>query len=346
MKTSNRLSNIELLRIISMFLIVASHYAHHGIWLDTPNIGNWLTGDVFHKLFTCFLIQGDIGVGAYFLITGFFSVGKNYVSPMKIVRKVIVYSLFFGLIGMIISLFIQKQGNIYNYVITSFILPLSEGYWFCTVYLLLIICIPFMNPHLEKLSKKNWIFLIIFLFIFEYLIANIFATRYSNFGRGLLFYCIGFYFRKYHNNLKNKYTIIYLFIFLICVFCNGVCYYFLLINHFSGFYNLIIQALIKTFVCIASISLFLFFRLLDIKNSPTINFISNSTFGIYLIHENVFIRDLLWFNKSNFFISQYNSDFYYCYAIITIICIFISCIIIDIIFNFLTECMLKKKSRF
>ena len=33
---------------------------------------------------------------------------------------------------------------------------------------------------------------------------------------------------------------------------------------------------------------------IDIKNTETINKIASTTFGIYLVHENLFLRDIIW----------------------------------------------------
>ena len=74
--------------------------------------------------------------------------------------------------------------------------------------------------------------------------------------------------------------------------------------------------------------LFIFFKNLKIKNSTFINKIASSTLGIYLIHENIFIKPIIW--KKIF-----PADIYYdkAYFLILALCkiffVFITCLIID-----------------
>lgn len=50
------------------------------------------------------------------------------------------------------------------------------------------------------------------------------------------------------------------------------------------------------FTLVAAISIFYFFKNLNIKNNKFINFIASTTFGCYLIHDNTVIRPFLWKN--------------------------------------------------
>ena len=48
------------------------------------------------------------------------------------------------------------------------------------------------------------------------------------------------------------------------------------------------------FVLTLTILIFTIFKNLKVKNNRVINKIASTTFGIYLIHENVFLRDIIW----------------------------------------------------
>ncbi|WP_415338254.1 hypothetical protein [Clostridium perfringens] len=81
-------------------------------------------------------------------------------------------------------------------------------------------------------------------------------------------------------------------------------------------------------IAICSISLFLVFKNLRVKSNKFINTISATTFGIYLIHDNTYVRPFLWNNilKNSEYL---NSNFLVIHAIVSITIVFIICSIID-----------------
>ncbi len=94
-----RSSNFELLRIFSMLMIVASHYAYFGVMhIGETDASLWLSGSLAHKLFSCFLQMGELGVALFFMISGYFLIEKSKVSVFKIAFKTVFYSVFLGII--------------------------------------------------------------------------------------------------------------------------------------------------------------------------------------------------------------------------------------------------------
>lgn len=71
-KRSNRNSNIEILRIISMVLIVAHHYAIHGF--SMPNLPVIKNKVVVEFLFA----GGKLGVNCFILISAYFLVNRKF----------------------------------------------------------------------------------------------------------------------------------------------------------------------------------------------------------------------------------------------------------------------------
>ena len=72
---TERQSNLELLRILSMFLIVLAHYEAHGVkHVSDPAMNMlWRSGSIVNQWF-CHLLApgGKIGVGIFFTLTGYF----------------------------------------------------------------------------------------------------------------------------------------------------------------------------------------------------------------------------------------------------------------------------------
>ena len=80
---STRESNFELLRILAMLMIVASHYAVHGIGFD-----NWTTGSLVNRWCIAFFFSGgEIGVALFFMISGYFLIIKEKISVKKVVQS-------------------------------------------------------------------------------------------------------------------------------------------------------------------------------------------------------------------------------------------------------------------
>ena len=88
METKIRKSNFELLRIISMLMILSHHFAVHGVLnsLAKTQVNNiYKQGSLINKLFTCFLMPGgEIGVALFFMLTGYFLFKKQTTSILKV----------------------------------------------------------------------------------------------------------------------------------------------------------------------------------------------------------------------------------------------------------------------
>lgn len=84
-----------------------------------------------------------------------------------------------------------------------------------------------------------------------------------------------------------------------------------------------------TFLLI-SIFLFCFFATMKERKNKIINLIASSTFGVYLIHDNPYIRNYIW--KELFKVSSYiNSPYLFLYSILITFSVFIVCTFIDLI---------------
>jgi len=146
----------------------------------------------------------------------------------------------------------------------------------------------------------------------------------------LMIYLIGAYMRKYQEELKSS-IIIYglrISILLLVVYAIAGQFYswtdsgILFLT--SPFYLLSRSSFVTIFIAISLV--YTFAR----KNYKIkiINYLANGTFGVYLIHDNPYIRPLLWNwlnNKSEPFMPNWSIP----YALLCTITIFIICSIID-----------------
>lgn len=289
--TPKRNSWLELLRIISMIFIILHHYSIYTNFNFSSDIS-------FERLFIQFLtIGGKIGVNCYIFISGYFLINSKFKvkSIIKLIIEILTYSLFFLLIDVTL---LHSNLNFKNVIKSIFPTTLSL-YWFFTVYLIVIILSPFLNKFINLLKKEETIKIILLLVIIQSIIPTFMnaSREFSNILWFITIYMIGGYIRIYNpkifkDNKKNIKMILISYIFIIFsviiidmlenkfVILKGKEIYFSKIN--------------SIFVLANSLGLFLLFRNLKEINNYFINKISSTMFGIYLIHENVFMRDIIW----------------------------------------------------
>lgn len=162
MKSEKRLSNFELLRIIAMVMIVAGHYCIHGIVHGEESVAFnvWGQAEFFKRFSSSMFMLGDVGVGVFFSITGYFCADKESIPN---VRKVIEVTVFYSIISAITTVVIiilkssalnrSIQDNVMMAIRLAFT-PISSGFlWFSTAYLILCFCIPQINKGLSRLNR-------------------------------------------------------------------------------------------------------------------------------------------------------------------------------------------------
>ena len=84
------------------------------------------------------------------------------------------------------------------------------------------------------------------------------------------------------------------------------------------------------FIVICSVALFVLFKNIHLGHRKIINQIAASTFGVYLIHENPVLKDLLWTDwlKVNCYFGR---PYFGLYAIGAILLVYIMCTMIDMV---------------
>ncbi len=292
----NRDSNIEMLRIIAMLFILFHHYAlYNSLYnLDVSNMNKYI-GIILFSL-------GKIGVNIFILITGYFSIKKNF-SIKKLIKlwlEVVFYS-----VGVTFVFAISGKVQLNFKELIKFIFPISfNKYWFITIYIILYTLMPFINRYVNKVNKEQYQKLLVILF---FLCVGLYSIMYSSITYSMneslplsniifyiLVYLIGGYIRLYGiekiENISCKRTIGYTLL-IFCVFT-----IFLTVSEIIDYkYNKLGNVLFwytrsnSIFVYILSILTFYSFKKIELKEIKIINLLASSCFGIYLIQSHTFI---------------------------------------------------------
>ena len=362
MNTKTRNSNYELMRIISMFLIVLYHVIFHGkVKENCTSLG-------VKEIFTFIEMLTIVHVNSFVLVSGYFQSTSTW--KQSKLWKLIIPIIFYSILILVLVLAFGVVPFDKNGIIKElFPLELIWGsYWFMKYYIALYCLSPFINQGIKNFSKQQFQRLLVILTLLFSILPFLTGQKaFDNTGYSLYqfiyLYLIGAYLRKYpieNSYLGRKFSNSFLQIIFI-----GTAFLSLLANYIlakASFSLLGVNATLdyfamniykarewysNPFILIQSISYFCFFKTLNI-NSKIINKLGSLTIGIYLIHDNHFIRDYLYYwtkiNREN--IGSYQ---FILYVIGIAILIYIVSSIIEwirqLIFHFIGNRKISKKIR-
>lgn len=336
-KIINRNTSIELLRIISMIMIMFHHFAYHGNF-------EWNFNEVTlpHLWYDFILMGGKVGVDIFVLISGYFLIEntEKLFQPKKLLKfwgQVVFYSIMTYLLSVMLRLnaFEIKQ-------LIKVCLPITyPGWWFASTYFMLYLIHPFLNKLLHGLSKTEYQYLILMMVLCWSIIPT--ATTQLFESNSLLWfvtlYGIAGYVNLYGGNqkLQSKHYFSLYFMVLITTYTVSTTFLFLgtkkeeWSTHAIDFFEIE-----RLPILLMAITLFMGFVTLKMNYHKWINMIASATFGVYLIHDSSYIRYYLWTNI--FKINQYqDSTFLILYSILVVFILYVSCTMIDLIRKKLVE---------
>lgn len=343
MDIKKRDSNFEILRIISMIFIITSHYVIHNNLIDN-SLG------VRGILSKGISILANIGVNCFILISGYFlsKTEFNLCSYIKKIKKIIlqVWIYSFG-IFLVFTMFSDKKVTIGETLKSVFPILFSQ-YWFATTYIVMYILYPFLNIFIKNVSKDMYKLLLILLFIILSVIPTILPVTFigNDITWFLFLYLVSSYIQKYKgsfNTLLNKsksiFAITYIFVFLSTIFISYLSFKYIELESQIRYFTF--RNRIPIFIC--SLALFLYFLNITMGEKKYINTISATTFGIYLIHDNLFIRKYIWNDVFN--VKYYWKSIYMpIHIILSISFVFIICMLVELIRQKIFSCIgIKQK---
>lgn len=319
-----------------MLIIIMHHFCVHGVMMVSAHPPYPMTvANLDWQLLLTQLVGwgGNMANGIFMIITGYFMISramkykKIFILTITMFFYAWLFDIIFGITGIT-----PMKWTIY---VTSLIPVWFGTNWFVSCYILFSFFIPFINPFLNSLSQKKYWQLLVLLF-FVYTIMPTFLG--SNFLKEaqlvyfLFMYAIGgfiqlhlFKIEKFHSHILWKKCLIS---------CIGILLFtivsFDLLGILSSKDIFVKQAwrFVNIFSVGISATMFLYFSTMPKFYSAKINRIATSILGIYLIHENPFIRKLIWTQilPNQMFL---NSNLFPILLIGKVIAVFIICLFID-----------------
>lgn len=300
-----RQSNFELMRIISMFMIVLYHFICHGRLIERSN-GAVKVILVFIQALTFVHVNSFVLLCGYFQCKNKFKMSKFF----KLYNQVWFYKALIVIVLTILGF--VSFSNIDFIKNISFIY--YGDYWFITMYFILYLFSPMINIIINNINKMQHLIIIMVLILIFSILPTITIQGFYNNARGfsitnfILLYFIGSYLRLYPIDKSSVFSAFtknfrkYFFLGVYIFFAFIMCMENLLSDLFVSYGGIVeevgkimsnsIRAYDNPIVIIQSICYFLVFSSMSFK-SRFINKVSSLMFGIYLISDHGNMRSVI-----------------------------------------------------
>lgn len=270
-----RQSNFELLRLLSMLMVMICHAVGYINETDLSGIDGVLRLAINQLAFVC--------VNVFVMISGWFGIKATFKGACSLLFQVIFLAVLCLVVFALMGHPVSFRKDLLPY------LTLGYGYWFVVSYLILYFLSPVLNRFCDSASKKEFLFVLTGFFLTEFVYGFTLNIGHFDFGFSPLFF-IGVYLlarfaRLYPGKLfsMDKWAdlAIYLGVSVISMFGLWFGYKWFGMGFHLNHYD-------SPLAVIAALFLLLFFSKLHVQ-SKTINWLAISAFAIYLIHENALV---------------------------------------------------------
>lgn len=332
-----RQANIELLRIISMLLVLVIHY----------NVGT--NGQTTHEMVMNEPLKA-IGVASlkslsfvcvncFIIISGYFGIRWKW---KRLCNYLFQISFWGGMIHLIAVALGFCEFSIIQ-MLNNMTLFLVNGNWFFVTYLGLYMFAPLLNAFIEKVSTKELGIWVLVFYAFQTIFGYV-AKNCIEFSQGLTFvsfiglYMLGAYIKKSEIRIFKcgawTNLAIYLGVGALCVVMSMVANYI-------GFTK-DVYSYISPLQIIQTVYLFLFCKSLTIrKGEKIVLFFSSSAFAALLMHSwdgvQIYGRGLSWIDN--------NLPYPFVFTMCFILAFFIVACLLDkvrlLVWNRLSACFLR-----
>lgn len=277
-KQSGRHYGLDLLRIISMFMIVITHVLGKG------GLRSSVEGHADSYFIVTWIIQVLVygAVNCYALISGYVGINSRYrySKLLSIWAQVFFYTFtitaLFAITGHEVTLLNWRD---------AFFPIVSGQYWYITAYFGLLVFMPVINNGLNALTDKQLNQLVLLMFIIFSILPAVLNNRVPEFSLSkgfemtwlLILYIIGAYLKRIDLNIfKTSYLLIVYLLSLVATyvmkFSVGDIWYWY----------------VSPTLTLGAVSLFILFARASIKPSgflkKIIVVLAPSTLGVYLCH--------------------------------------------------------------
>lgn len=290
-----RNASFELLRIFAMLFIITHHFQYHGGWSAEAGSVNGILFALTNALFLP-SVNIFVMISAYFLCSK-----KEFCIQWKKLGKLWLTVFFYSVTLYAVTI----ATGVYKFesfrLIQTLFPVIMEKYWFFSAYFVMLLLSPLLNLAIAKLNKAQYLAVIALIILFSahqeftYFLPTIPLSNGYNAIWFVCLYMIAGYIRKFDIKLSNIAWIFGLILFALCV---------VHLYYNDGAYISLCTTIMSIFLLLTAKK----FTITQKHISKAICFVSSLTFGVYLIHDNLEMRGLMYekiFHSSQFIPSKY-----------------------------------------
>ena len=318
--THVRNSSLELLRIVAMLMVIATHTNHRGFIFPQDSI---IINRIWQQLLGCF---GSIANGIFIMLSGYFLIHSPKLDINRILKLWI--KIFFYSVVIYVLFLCFGHATFSLKTMLKNLLPVTQNqWWFVSTYFVLYLIHPYINIMIKAMSREDCTKFIKALVIYWCIIPML--TK-SDFGANntinfICMYCFAAYIRLWKPEFTGRK---YIWLAVLCIAINLMSVIILSFTslNWKGYF----AGMMRPFTILACAYLLACFRGMNIPYSKYINLLASATFGVYLIHDNNFVRPFLW--RTVFKDASCPGNSYFIpYSIAVILTVYISCTVIELI---------------
>ncbi len=235
-------------------------------------------------------------VNVFGVITGYLYTGREKHSSFSLIKLLVAFVLYSVLVTICIMKIYTDAIHGKGEIIRN-LFPFGTRLWYITAYIFVFFMIPYMNRFIKAIDKKNYLrFLIILVILLSVLsVVGDFFGLYMGYSCFWLIVCyfLGGYIKIYKIELKRKISLLLFFGSCFVLFLLNVSMQFLNSNFIYKLYGKIL-AYTSPLIVINSISIFLFFKTINVCNQKIrkiLKICSTSAYAVYIIHAHGLILD-------------------------------------------------------
>lgn len=328
---------IDLLRLLSMFMVVVLHVlGKGGILGSVTNLT--LRGELFWALeITCYC-----AVNVFAIISGYVGLKAKHKGSklINLCLQVVFYAIVCTCVEVVVLL--STRGEITIKGILANLFPSVHSMWYFSAYFCLFFFMPILNSVIENVSKKTLQGCAIFVFLIFCCVTQL-TTNVAELDNGYsvlwlaILYLLGAYMTK-NKTLSNTKIWVDFLGFVLCVVITIISR-IAMGNLFGIGINVLVSYTSPTIVLSAVFLVSMFSKLkMRTKSIKIISFLSPMAFGVYLVHCHPYVFNYM----ADKFVWIASLPLYYALFVVLLVAliIFTACLIIEYI-----RCILFKLCR-
>lgn len=280
-----------------MFFIVGVHCMVHSD-LDY-SAANPITANLLWAQFVG--MWGSVGTDMFVLITGYF-LSKSFAKVsgfFKLWLTIFFYSAGF----LVVFLLAAPERVTLGGIVTSLLPVMRNHYWFLTCYVLLYVTSPFLGAGVRALTKRQHECLMALVLLLWSIIptSHVGTMYYNQFLLYVMLFIVASYIRIYEIRrlVQVRWLVLMLIASAVLSFASVVVTEYL---HRLPVFSMLSDKVVwrvwigrnSPLTILMALSIFMLLLKVEIGQVKWINAISGCMLGVYLIHENTFVRPYLW----------------------------------------------------